>query len=393
VQAAREDWLLDTAGTDHTFLDYPRFRRSLFELADLWTDSLKADKYVDFLQKLYERITRRAPVTEWKKLKNVMHFALKAEADAHKSHPEHSGPAARDGSPARPELSLEQIVEREQARAAAEQQLAIDKLLAERAEARARAAASQGSLFAPVTRGESAVDATGRPFDITIESDTLKPRRDHEDDEDLRKIELHDLQDAKVRDLLEVVVEKDAHLREAKHELDTEIKTELYFEQVMAERKRMAATGKDLHAVHREMLKRVHDQEMAQLTARLRRRTSVNARDGRGGGDEKGGRSGKPDGHRRVGSRVRGGGGGGDDDDDRRGMLPRRVGGRRGSTEGGDRKLVRSPTARRAAGGRRADAKDGDDSGKPAARKPKDPISQATYASARVWHPLPISRR
>ena len=58
-QAGEDDWIKDSAGRTH--LDKDRFFWCWFELADLWTDTLEPQHYVDFLRKTMETITRIAP--------------------------------------------------------------------------------------------------------------------------------------------------------------------------------------------------------------------------------------------------------------------------------------------------------------------------------------------
>ena len=59
VEAAEEDWERDSEGKSG--LDRARFYICWFELADLWTDDIDRDEYVDFLEAQREIITERLP--------------------------------------------------------------------------------------------------------------------------------------------------------------------------------------------------------------------------------------------------------------------------------------------------------------------------------------------
>ena len=59
VTAAEEDWERDSEGKPG--LDRARFYICWFELADLWTDDIDRDEYVDFLEAQREIITERLP--------------------------------------------------------------------------------------------------------------------------------------------------------------------------------------------------------------------------------------------------------------------------------------------------------------------------------------------
>ena len=55
---AVQDWKRDTGGSAFNVgLKYGQFIRSLFELVDIWTDSLEPEDYVQFLETLYFRVT------------------------------------------------------------------------------------------------------------------------------------------------------------------------------------------------------------------------------------------------------------------------------------------------------------------------------------------------
>ena len=67
MEAMEEDWLRDTMGD--TSLSKARFMISWFELADLWTESMAADEYEEFLTKFLSKILRQTPdgVIEWQR--------------------------------------------------------------------------------------------------------------------------------------------------------------------------------------------------------------------------------------------------------------------------------------------------------------------------------------
>jgi hypothetical protein len=54
---AEEDWDVDRQGHDH--LDYERFTRAWFQLADHWTHDLSADSYETFLSNIFTSLTER----------------------------------------------------------------------------------------------------------------------------------------------------------------------------------------------------------------------------------------------------------------------------------------------------------------------------------------------
>ena len=55
---AEADWERDTAGgAGRQQMRKPEFFASLFELVDLWTETIDRDEYVDFLAKLFDRLT------------------------------------------------------------------------------------------------------------------------------------------------------------------------------------------------------------------------------------------------------------------------------------------------------------------------------------------------
>ena len=80
-EASEEDWVRDSEGKPG--LDRERFYMCWFELADLWTESIDPDEYVEFLQAEREMITRRLPDGRvvWKDEKEVMrgHYERRRE--------------------------------------------------------------------------------------------------------------------------------------------------------------------------------------------------------------------------------------------------------------------------------------------------------------------------
>lgn len=48
--ALQEDWAVDSGGAKHLGTD--AFRTSIFELADIWTLTVHAEEYIEFLEKL-----------------------------------------------------------------------------------------------------------------------------------------------------------------------------------------------------------------------------------------------------------------------------------------------------------------------------------------------------
>ncbi len=282
--AAREDWLLDTAGTaDHTYLDYPRFRRSMFEIADLWTNSLKADKYVEFLSKLYERITRRTQVTEWKKLKNVISFALTNESfgggDKSPPHPTAGAGATNSATPKSTGddgLTEEQrAAEAMKAAALARQQEAIDRLLKLRADHRAASAAANHLTPPGGATPRAGGGGDGASTDIAIDPTQLPRPLTGEDDADLRRIAKHDAASAQVRKLFQLLDEKERGVRTATEDLAFEKQIEEYYAKVAADKLKADANAKLKEGIDRENRKQKHDEEMKELTSRFKRRLSL----------------------------------------------------------------------------------------------------------------------
>ena len=81
VEAAHEDWQRDAEGT--MALDRDRFCWCWFELADVWTESIEADEYTEFLTRTMDMITKKLPDgrSVWRDDKDVMraHFNLMRE--------------------------------------------------------------------------------------------------------------------------------------------------------------------------------------------------------------------------------------------------------------------------------------------------------------------------
>ena len=81
MDATEEDWLRDTMG--EAGLSKQRFIISWFELADLWTESMEASEYEDFLIGLLEAIVVQSPngMIEWKRDPDIIreHFRKRQE--------------------------------------------------------------------------------------------------------------------------------------------------------------------------------------------------------------------------------------------------------------------------------------------------------------------------
>lgn len=59
LHSAEEDWAADAEGEAVKAIDRPKFEWALFELADLWTDSVSATEYADFCDRMLRLITTR----------------------------------------------------------------------------------------------------------------------------------------------------------------------------------------------------------------------------------------------------------------------------------------------------------------------------------------------
>ena len=59
LRSAEEDWAADAEGEAVKAIDRPKFEWALFELADLWTDSVSASEYADFCDRMLRLITTR----------------------------------------------------------------------------------------------------------------------------------------------------------------------------------------------------------------------------------------------------------------------------------------------------------------------------------------------
>ena len=81
MDATEEDWLRDTMGEDG--LSKQRFIVSWFELADLWTESMEASEYEEFLIGLLDAIVVQHPdgMIEWKDDRDIIreHFKKRQE--------------------------------------------------------------------------------------------------------------------------------------------------------------------------------------------------------------------------------------------------------------------------------------------------------------------------
>jgi hypothetical protein len=81
MEAMEEDWLRDTMG--EASLSKQRFVISWFELADLWTESMAAEEYEEFLTNFLARILFQHPdgVIEWKRDEHIIreHFRDRQE--------------------------------------------------------------------------------------------------------------------------------------------------------------------------------------------------------------------------------------------------------------------------------------------------------------------------
>ena len=81
MEAMEEDWLRDTMG--EASLSKPRFIISWFELADLWTESMAADEYEEFLTNFLSKILKQKPDgnIEWQRDEQIIreHFRDRQE--------------------------------------------------------------------------------------------------------------------------------------------------------------------------------------------------------------------------------------------------------------------------------------------------------------------------
>ena len=51
-----ENWVADSKGA--SYLDESRFFEAVFELADVWVDSIDGDEYADFLERVLSQLCR-----------------------------------------------------------------------------------------------------------------------------------------------------------------------------------------------------------------------------------------------------------------------------------------------------------------------------------------------
>lgn len=107
--SANEDWERDCKGEPH--LTRERFGDAMFELADVWTETMAAAEYVEFLHTLFEQLSFGTPPDAyfWRDDKEIEFggYEVRPEPKAHKhkakrrSSPSPS-PSSRYGSPATP---------------------------------------------------------------------------------------------------------------------------------------------------------------------------------------------------------------------------------------------------------------------------------------------------
>ena len=60
-QMALHDWEIDTGDSD--YLTFAMFKKSWFQLVDLWTEEVSEEEYVAFLDQLIQRLLRRSSVS------------------------------------------------------------------------------------------------------------------------------------------------------------------------------------------------------------------------------------------------------------------------------------------------------------------------------------------
>jgi hypothetical protein len=70
-QIVQSDWDRDMGATFVTTISKAKFESSLFEIVDTWCITIGASDYVDFLGKLYSRITRNRLVPSYRMLEDV----------------------------------------------------------------------------------------------------------------------------------------------------------------------------------------------------------------------------------------------------------------------------------------------------------------------------------
>ena len=81
TRIAEEDWEADRQGHDH--LDYNRFTRAWFQLADHWTHDLSPESYEKFLTNIFVSLTERDADGHivWRKDKDIHHYDPEANDD------------------------------------------------------------------------------------------------------------------------------------------------------------------------------------------------------------------------------------------------------------------------------------------------------------------------
>lgn len=57
-----QEWILDTKNSNE--MNYTQFRATLFRIANEWATNFDLEEYVDFLNKIYERITLKKITNE-----------------------------------------------------------------------------------------------------------------------------------------------------------------------------------------------------------------------------------------------------------------------------------------------------------------------------------------
>jgi hypothetical protein len=95
-QCALNDWQKDISSRPDTnkppnLLGYPSFVDSMFEIADVWTDSLVPQKYVDFLSHLFDRVSviRNSKVS-YRRLEDITSFYVAKRVRKHKIKVDHN---------------------------------------------------------------------------------------------------------------------------------------------------------------------------------------------------------------------------------------------------------------------------------------------------------------
>ncbi len=245
------------------------------------TNSLKADKYVEFLSKLYERITRRTQVTEWKKLKHVVTLAT-ASADPDPSAAAASATpalsaeeqAAADKARAESALSAEQaeaarLAEERRLAALERQQSAIDRLLELRAQQRA---ATEAAAAAERAKTAEAAGGSATPTAIVIDPNSVPRATPSSGEAEAKALaaKVH-TQSEKVKKLFAILGETEKGVQSAKADLDFEQQLEKYYAKVAEDKRKAEAQASSQAQAAKEQRKLNHELEMQQLTERMKR--------------------------------------------------------------------------------------------------------------------------